>query len=83
GNVALFPQDPSSLSNVLPPMQNDLQGTVCVMFASGSFHPSPDTLWKFPPVLVSRSRVKCVIEWLISNNEWYSKNGITFSTENL
>ncbi|KIN94901.1 hypothetical protein M404DRAFT_34605 [Pisolithus tinctorius Marx 270] len=83
GNVALLPQDPCSLTNVLPPMQNDLQGAVCIVFAGGSFRPSLDTLRKFPPVLVSRSRVKCVIEWLISNNEWYSKSGITFSAENL
>ncbi|KIN93903.1 hypothetical protein M404DRAFT_35596 [Pisolithus tinctorius Marx 270] len=83
GNVALLPQDPCSLTNILPPTQNDLRGVVCVVFAGGSFRPSPDTLRRFPPVLVSRSRVKCVIEWLISNNEWYSKSGITFSAENL
>ncbi|KAI6152591.1 hypothetical protein BKA82DRAFT_168208, partial [Pisolithus tinctorius] len=83
GNIALLPQDPSSLSNVLPPTMSDLQGAVCVVFAGGTFHPSADALWKFWPVLVSKLRVKCIIEWLVSNNEWYSKNGITFSAENL
>ncbi|KIN96355.1 hypothetical protein M404DRAFT_77953, partial [Pisolithus tinctorius Marx 270] len=83
GNVALLPQDPSSLSNVLPPTASDLRGAVCVVFAGGTFRPSADALRKFPPVLVCKSRVKCIIEWLVSNNEWYSKNGITFSAENL
>ncbi|KIO10508.1 hypothetical protein M404DRAFT_21439 [Pisolithus tinctorius Marx 270] len=75
--------DPSSLSNVLPPTASDLRGAVCVVFAGGTFRPSADALRKFPPVLVCKSRVKCIIEWLVSNNEWYSKNGITFSAENL
>ncbi|KAI6142607.1 hypothetical protein BKA82DRAFT_3984720, partial [Pisolithus tinctorius] len=34
-------------------------------------------------VLVSKSRVQCIIEWLTSNNEWYMKRGITFSPKNL
>ncbi|KIN97657.1 hypothetical protein M404DRAFT_159992, partial [Pisolithus tinctorius Marx 270] len=83
GNVALLPQDPSALSNVLPPTQHDLRGAVCVVFAGGAFRPSADALQKFPLVLVSKSRVRCIIEWLISNNEWYMKEGITFSPENL
>ncbi|KAI6138950.1 hypothetical protein BKA82DRAFT_144439, partial [Pisolithus tinctorius] len=83
GNVALLPQDPSTLSNVLPPTLRDLCGAVCVVFAGGSFRPSMDALQRFPLVLVSKSRVKCIIEWLMSNNEWYMKNGISFSPENL
>ncbi|KIO03915.1 hypothetical protein M404DRAFT_67705, partial [Pisolithus tinctorius Marx 270] len=42
-----------------------------------------DALRRFPLVLVSKSRVKCIIKWLTSNNEWYMKNGISFSLENL
>ncbi|KIO09043.1 hypothetical protein M404DRAFT_70971, partial [Pisolithus tinctorius Marx 270] len=83
GNVALLPQDPTSLSNVLPPSPSDMRGVVCMVFAGAAFHPSVEALRKFPPVLVSRSRVKSVIEWLISNNEWYAESGITFSAENL
>ncbi|KIN97465.1 hypothetical protein M404DRAFT_160423, partial [Pisolithus tinctorius Marx 270] len=83
GNVALLPQDPSALSSVLPLTQSNLHGAVCVVFAGGMFHPSADALHKFPPVLVSKCRVKSIIEWLISNNEWYIKKGITFSAENL
>ncbi|KIN93729.1 hypothetical protein M404DRAFT_170430 [Pisolithus tinctorius Marx 270] len=83
GNVALLPQDPSALSNDLPLMPSNLHGTVCVVFTGGSFCPSVEALQRFPPVLVSKSRVKCIIEWLMSNNEWYMKNGISFSAENL
>ncbi|KIO08030.1 hypothetical protein M404DRAFT_77745, partial [Pisolithus tinctorius Marx 270] len=83
GNVALLPQDPTSLSNVLPLLLSDMRRVVCVVFAGVAFRPSVEALRKFPLVLVSRSRVKSVIEWLISNNEWYVESGITFSAENL
>ncbi|KAI6154769.1 hypothetical protein BKA82DRAFT_3968358, partial [Pisolithus tinctorius] len=83
GNVALLPQDPTLLSKVLPPSPSDMRGAVCVVFAGGAFRPTVEALRKFPPVLVSRSRVKSVIEWLISNNEWYAESGVTFSAQNL
>ena len=83
GNVAILPQDPGALHNILPPPINEIEGSVCVIFAGGKFTPTKETLKQFPPVLVSKGRVKCLIEWLIANNEWYKSHGVAFSPENL
>ena len=83
GNVAILPQDPSALHSILPPAISDIEGSVCVVFAGGKFLPTKETLKRFPLVLVSKRKVKCMIEWLIANNEWYKSHGVTFSAENL
>ncbi|KAI6147659.1 hypothetical protein BKA82DRAFT_4354838 [Pisolithus tinctorius] len=83
GNVTLLPQELTGLSDILPPMWSNLCGAVCMVFAGGAFCPTAEALHKFPPVLVIKSRVKSIIEWLISNNKWYMKKGIMFSEENL
>ena len=53
-----------------PPLR-DIEGSVCVVFAGGQFTPTKESLKRFLPVLVSKQKVMCLIEWLISNNEWY------------
>ncbi|KAI6010745.1 hypothetical protein F5J12DRAFT_904895 [Pisolithus orientalis] len=78
-----FNRDLTGLSTVLPLMWCNLCGAVCMVFAGGAFHPTAEALCKLLPVLVSKRRVKSMIEWLISNNEWYMKKGIMFSKENL
>ena len=83
GNVAILPQDPGTLHRILPPTIDDIKDSVCVVFAGGKFTPTKETLKQFPPVLVSKRKVKCLIEWLIANNEWYKSYGVTFSAENL
>ena len=83
GNVAILPQDPGALRSILPPAIDDIEGSVCVVFAGGKFTPMKETLKWFPSVLVSKRKVKCIIDWLIANNEWYKSHGVTFSAENL
>ncbi|KIM58063.1 hypothetical protein SCLCIDRAFT_1191848 [Scleroderma citrinum Foug A] len=83
GNVAILPQDPGALRSVLPPAVSDIEGSVCVVFAGGQFSPTKESLKRFAPVLVSKQKVKCLIEWLIANNEWYKSHGVRFSAENL
>ena len=83
GNIAILPQDPGALRSILPPAIDDIEGSVCVVFAGGKFTPTKETLKRFPPVLVSKRKVKCIIDWLIANNEWYKSHGVTFSAENL
>ena len=83
GNVAILPQDPGALRSVLPPAVSDLEGSVCVVFAGGQFIPTRENLKRFAPVLISKKKVRRLIEWLISNNEWYKSQGVRFSAENL
>jgi len=83
GNVAILPQDPGALRSVLPPPLSDIQGSVCVVFAGDQFMPMKEKLKQFAPVLVSKQKVMCLIEWLIANNEWYKSQGVRFSPENL
>ncbi|KAI5994918.1 hypothetical protein F5J12DRAFT_682195, partial [Pisolithus orientalis] len=83
GNVAVLPQDPGTLHNILPLSLDDINVSVCVVFTGGAFRPSVEALCTFMPVLVMKSRVKCLIEWLSNNNEWYSANSIHLSDENL
>ena len=71
GNAAILPQDPGALRSVLPPPLRDIEGSVCVVFAGGQFTPTKESLKWFSPVLVSKQKVMCLIEWLIANNEWY------------
>ncbi|KAI6137911.1 hypothetical protein BKA82DRAFT_3978942 [Pisolithus tinctorius] len=81
GNVAILPQDPGALRTVLPPTTAEIEGAMCVVFAGGSYRPTLDALCKFPPVLVNKSRVQLLIEWLIAHNMWYKANGVTFSQD--
>ena len=83
GNVAILPQDPGALRSVLPPSVSDIEGSICVVFAGGQFAPTTENLKQFAPVLVSKQKVKRLIEWLIDNNEWYKSEGVHFSAENL
>lgn len=83
GNVAILPQDPGALRSMLPPPLSDIEGSVCVVFTGGQFTPMKESLKHFTPVLVSKQKVMCLIEWLIANNEWYKSHGVRFSAENL
>jgi hypothetical protein len=83
GNVAVFPQEPGHLRSVLPPSGEDIRDTVCVMFTGGSQKPTVDTLKMFRPVLVSKRKVQTMVEFLVSSNEWYTSDGITYSQANM
>ena len=83
GNVAVLPQDPGALYSVLPPSSDQIDGSVCVVFAGGKFRPTKESLKQFSPVLVSKRKVRCIIQWLIAHNEWYKSHGVTFSPDNL
>lgn len=42
-----------------------------------------ETLRRFRPVLVSKSNVKLLIEFFMTNNGWYQSKGVRFSNDNL
>ncbi|KAF8421884.1 hypothetical protein L210DRAFT_3390581, partial [Boletus edulis BED1] len=83
GNVALFPQDPGALRDVLPPSPNDIRDTVCVLFSGGKKKPTAETLKNFAPVLVRKSKVAAMISFLLEQNEWYRATGVRFSQKNM
>ncbi|KAF8139058.1 hypothetical protein EV363DRAFT_1130185, partial [Boletus edulis] len=51
GNVAILPQDPGPLRDVLPPDGDDVRDIVCVLFYGSGRKPTVDTLKRFGPVL--------------------------------
>lgn len=71
GNIIVFPQSPDSLSEVLPPLVQDVEAMVCVIFV-GSSRPSTDwILSKAKPLLVRREKVRSALQWLKANNPLY------------
>ncbi|KIJ67765.1 hypothetical protein HYDPIDRAFT_83919, partial [Hydnomerulius pinastri MD-312] len=83
GNVAIIPQEPGELRKVLPPRADDIRDTVCVLFTGGRRRPTAEMLKKFKPVLVRKSRVKAMIEFLVANNEWYRTSEIAYSEDTM
>ncbi|KAI9065710.1 hypothetical protein FKP32DRAFT_1567353, partial [Trametes sanguinea] len=84
GNVAIHPQDATHLNDVLPPVDDTIRDTVCAVFV-GETKPTRETIAKLKPVLVRKSRVKCIIQFLVAHNPWYSVSTDFkgFSQENL
>lgn len=71
GNVAIHPQDAAQLSEVLPPSYDVLRDTLCAVFV-GEKQPTRDTIKKMHPLLVRKSRVKTMIDFLLKHNPKYA-----------
>ncbi|OJT07088.1 ATP-dependent DNA helicase PIF1 [Trametes pubescens] len=71
GNVAIHPQDAAQLSEVLPPSYDVLRDTLCAVFV-GEKQPTRDTIKKLNPLLVRKSRVKTMIDFLLKHNPKYA-----------
>ncbi|KAI0359351.1 hypothetical protein OH77DRAFT_1395674, partial [Trametes cingulata] len=70
GNVAIHPQDATHLNQVLPPGNDIIRDTVCAVFV-GETKPTKETIEKLRPVLVRKTRVKTMIEFLTLHNPHY------------
>ncbi|KAJ7683349.1 hypothetical protein B0H17DRAFT_848666, partial [Mycena rosella] len=70
GNVMVTPLDAARLNDVLPPSPESIKDTMSVVFI-GSVPPTRQTISKLGPVLVRKSRVKTMIEFLIEHNPCY------------
>ncbi|KAG2079451.1 uncharacterized protein F5147DRAFT_749549 [Suillus discolor] len=68
GNVAVRPQDSVKLYSMLPPSYDELRDAMCVVFSGQKEWPSCDTVKQLRPILVTKSRVRILIEFLITNN---------------
>ncbi|KAI6004020.1 hypothetical protein EDD15DRAFT_2385121 [Pisolithus albus] len=83
GNIAILPQEPRSLCKVLPPTYDELRDSICVVFSGGKYSPTRESLQHFRPVLVSKSKVKVMLNFFITNNPWYQRECVRFSEDNL
>lgn len=83
GNVAVRPQDSLEVRSFLPPSCDQLREAMCVVFTGQKEKPSRETIKWMRPVLVTKSRVRLLIEFLIENNPWYQKSGVVYSQKNM
>ncbi|KAI0349036.1 hypothetical protein OH77DRAFT_1415646, partial [Trametes cingulata] len=74
GNVAVHPQDSTSLNHVLPPSNDQIHDTICAVFV-GENKPTRANIEKLSPILVRKSRVQRMIESLIAHNPKYAVSG--------
>ncbi|RDX44765.1 hypothetical protein OH76DRAFT_1359002, partial [Lentinus brumalis] len=86
GNIAIHPQDATHLNDVLPPCPDVIQSMVCAVFI-GKSKPTAKNIEGLRPVLVQKSRVSTVINFLTGENSHYTPDRLGgfqgFSQENL
>ncbi|KAJ6510126.1 hypothetical protein C8R47DRAFT_965020, partial [Mycena vitilis] len=70
GNVLVTPLDVGKLYDVLPPPPEAIKDTMSVIFI-GSVPPTRQTIRRLRPVLVRKSKVKIMLEFLIAHNPYY------------
>ncbi|KAH6873742.1 hypothetical protein BKA70DRAFT_1129784, partial [Coprinopsis sp. MPI-PUGE-AT-0042] len=70
GNIVVCPLDVVRVNEVLPPGPELIEDSLCVICV-GDKEPTRSTVAKFHPVLVRKSRVKQVIEFLLEHNPHY------------
>ncbi|KAF8995639.1 hypothetical protein BDQ17DRAFT_1250489 [Cyathus striatus] len=82
GHVIVFPQKPSQLAKVLPPLIDDVTSMIRVLFV-GSQPPSSDWLrLKAKPLVVCHDKVHQALLWLKHNNPFYSDIEINYDRIN-
>ncbi|KAI6138826.1 hypothetical protein BKA82DRAFT_3989438, partial [Pisolithus tinctorius] len=64
---------------VLLPSVDDVKDTLCVVFCSRKFTPTKEVLMHFCPMLVSKSKVEIMINFLIAENQWYKLSSVRFN----
>ncbi|KAG1903761.1 uncharacterized protein F5891DRAFT_977329 [Suillus fuscotomentosus] len=83
GNVAIRPQDSVELRNMLPPSEDELHDATCMISAGHQEKPLRATVKQMCLVLVTKSVVKTLIEFLVEYNTWYQQCGVLYSQENM
>ena len=82
--MGIHPQDATHLNEYLPPSTDMIRDTICAVFV-GQSKPTRETMQMLSPVLVRKSRVKTLIQFLTSRNPMYRPAGLFagFSQMNL
>ena len=75
GNVGIHPQDATHLHEYLPPGHDAIRDTICAVFV-GQTKPTRETMQKLSPVLVRKSRVSTIIQFLTRENPMYRPAGL-------
>ncbi|KDR81272.1 hypothetical protein GALMADRAFT_222725 [Galerina marginata CBS 339.88] len=77
------PLDVIKMNEVIPPTSNSIRDTMCAIFV-GDRLPTRATISKYKPILVRKSRVKTMIQFLLGfNNHYHQSESFRFSEENL
>jgi len=83
GNVIVSPLDTVKMNSVIPPGPAVIRDTMCAVFV-GAVLPTKSSIHEYSPILVQRSRVKLLIEFLLANNPHYREDeSFSFHSENL
>ncbi|KAJ7204260.1 hypothetical protein C8J57DRAFT_1100862, partial [Mycena rebaudengoi] len=72
GNVMVTPLNVAQLNDVIPPPPEVIRDTMSVLFI-GSVPPTRQTIHKLSPVLVRKSRVKVMLQFLLDHNPNYGR----------
>jgi hypothetical protein len=83
GNVSILPQESMQLRQVLWPAFDDVREAMCAIFVGSEVKPTVANIKKLSPVLVSKSRVCTMIDFLLTENEWYRSMGLSYSQVNM
>ncbi|KAI0328315.1 hypothetical protein GY45DRAFT_1255266, partial [Cubamyces sp. BRFM 1775] len=70
GNIAIHPQDATHLNDVLPPHNDVVKDSICAVFV-GETKPSYKNIRQLKPILVRKSRVRTMINFLTRHNPMY------------
>ncbi|KAJ3546688.1 hypothetical protein NMY22_g1957 [Coprinellus aureogranulatus] len=73
GNIISTPLDVIHLNELLPPSPQSIGDTMCALLISSTL-PTKSTIDKLHPILVRKSRVKLLIQFLIRHNPHYQKS---------
>ncbi|KAJ7648175.1 hypothetical protein DFH06DRAFT_997241, partial [Mycena polygramma] len=83
GNVAIFPQDCASVRPLLPPPRSEINEAMCALFIGPKTAPTRENIKDLKPVLVSKTRVQTMLDFLLTKNSHYAGSDVQFSQENL
>ncbi|KAK6977895.1 hypothetical protein R3P38DRAFT_3236571 [Favolaschia claudopus] len=83
GNVAIFPQDVATLRKILPPSAAEIHEAMCALFVGSNTVPNRENIASLTPVVVSKTRIQCILEFILSKNPFYTAAGVQFSPSNL
>ncbi|KAI0713872.1 hypothetical protein C8Q76DRAFT_619824, partial [Earliella scabrosa] len=77
GNVAIHPQDATHLNDALPPSTEVVRDMICAVFISGHTKVTEENIRDLQPepMLARKSRLKCMIDFLLSSNIHYAPGG--------
>jgi len=83
GNIMVAPLDVFRMNNIIPLNARSIRDMMCAIFI-GVCMPTKGSLSKFTPVLVRKSRVKLMIEFLLQSNIHYKpSHDFSYSNSNL